>query len=359
LTRADLVDALVKTYRRLMDTPEVLRSRNRRDLILLARSFSVERWSRLRKDDLIETLGSKWVTSDDPGGRQQAVEAVKYGLTSSPAASESPEALPAGYGKTRLTLMPIDPYRIHAYWEIAPADLRAARHSLGDGAETATTVLRVHDVTGVNFDGTNARHMFDVEVGGAANWYLTLWSAGKSYVGDLGLRAPGGHFVPLVRSNIVHTPGPVPSDRREELWVEVSWRARPILRPARGSAPYREAKAFPVSGPPTPTPTDRGAATQNVLPGPPRVPAEKRPRRPAGPREAVLGETGVTPERQGLRAWPAEWRPAVSSHAEPQSLENRGDPGTPPAIGEGTTGSAPAGTWTTSPLGTQPLFGKG
>lgn len=360
LTRTDLVDALVATYRRLMDTPEALRSRTRRDLILLARALSVERRNRLRKDDLIESLELRWATSAESAGRRPAVERAKNGLTPSPEAWEDPKALPSGYGSTRLTLMPINPYRIHAYWEIALADLESARHSLGEGAESATTVLRVHDVTGINFDGTNARHMFDVEVGGAANWYLTLWSANRSYVGDLGLRAPGGHFVPLVRSNIVHTPGLVPSDRREELWVEVSWKARPILRPARGPAPYQEVKTFPRSGSPTTTPADRRAATQTILPGPPRVPAEKPPHRDAGPRNATDGETEVTSEgKEGLQAWPVEWRPAIPLQAEPEPPDRRRSPGSPPAIGERTTGSALAGTWTTSPLGTQPLFGRG
>ena len=34
--------------------------------------------------------------------------------------------LPEAYGKTRLVLLPVDPYLIHAYWEVAPEQLKEA-----------------------------------------------------------------------------------------------------------------------------------------------------------------------------------------------------------------------------------------
>ncbi len=96
------------------------------------------------------------------------------------------------------------------------------------------------------------------------------------------------------------------------------------------------------------------------------------------------GETEVTREGKGLRAWPVEWLPAVSWQVEAEPADHRGGPGTPPAIGEGIAGftlrgprpeaqgepegrqGTPgllgwrdlAGTWTTSPPGGHLLFGK-
>src|SRR5438552_6032799 len=38
--------------------------------------------------------------------------------------------LPESYGKTRLVVLAVDPYLIHAYWEIAPPELdEASRHA--------------------------------------------------------------------------------------------------------------------------------------------------------------------------------------------------------------------------------------
>ncbi len=53
--------------------------------------------------------------------------------------------LPAAYGKTRLVLLVVDPYLIHAYWEVASEKLRkvAAEQNKGvlrfyKGSDTAS-----------------------------------------------------------------------------------------------------------------------------------------------------------------------------------------------------------------------------
>jgi hypothetical protein len=106
-----------------------------------------------------------------------------------------PGELPASYGRNRLVLLPVDPYLLYAYWELA-----------GDAPPTAGArpVLRFEETPG---------RPFDVEVDLAAgNWYVHLWSAGKSYRAELGVRSEDGAFVSLAHSNTVQTPiaGPAP-----------------------------------------------------------------------------------------------------------------------------------------------------
>lgn len=219
LRKTELVDALVEAYRRLAESPATLRALKREDLLRLARALSVERRSRLRKRELVDAWLAKWTAWRSSAGAQEAVEAARDGLRCSSEGGEPQEALSSGYGKTRLVLMTIDPYRIHAYWEVVPADLAVARQTLGDEGEEAQTILRIYDVTAISFDGTNAWHTFDVTVGAASNWYLSLWSSGKSFLGEVGLRSPRGHFVPLARSNVTSTPSAGPSDCFEERWA--------------------------------------------------------------------------------------------------------------------------------------------
>jgi hypothetical protein len=106
-----------------------------------------------------------------------------------------PGELPTSYGRNRLVLLPVDPYLLYAYWELA-----------GDAPPTAGArpVLRFEETPG---------RPFDVEVDLAAgNWYVHLWSAGKSYRAELGVRSEDGAFVSLAHSNTVQTPsaGPAP-----------------------------------------------------------------------------------------------------------------------------------------------------
>jgi len=107
-------------------------------------------------------------------------------------------ALPDSYGETRLVLLVVDPHLVHTYWEVAPAKLREAQTRAGDSAEA---VLRFYEAAG----------SFDVNVDlGPRNWYVPLWSAGRSYYTDLGLKDAEGNFFQLARSNVVVTPRTLP-----------------------------------------------------------------------------------------------------------------------------------------------------
>jgi hypothetical protein len=139
-----------------------------------------------------------------------------------PALKELTE-LPSSYGHTRLTLMPVDPYHIHAYWEVTPHDYGAVMEHLGSERASAHWALRFYDVTYIDFDGTNAHSYFDQPVDlAASNWYVNLWSSEKTYCADIGARAPTGLFEPACRSNFVRTPrvGESPHYRPEWLRVE-------------------------------------------------------------------------------------------------------------------------------------------
>src|SRR3989442_9314602 len=91
--------------------------------------------------------------------------------------------------------------------EVTPESLRQAQHALGTEMEGARAVLRFYDISLIHFDGTNAHHTFDIDIGlEARNWYVHLWTAEKSYCADLGFVARAGRFHAITRSNVVHTP---------------------------------------------------------------------------------------------------------------------------------------------------------
>ncbi len=130
--------------------------------------------------------------------------------------------LPSSYGQTRLTLMGIDPFWIHAYWEVTPHDHEAVMAQLGSERTSAHWVLRFYDVTSIDFDGTNAHGYFDQPVDLAANnWYVNLWSSAKICCADIGARAPSGRFEPACRSNFVHTPRADESPHYRPEWLHV------------------------------------------------------------------------------------------------------------------------------------------
>jgi hypothetical protein len=128
--------------------------------------------------------------------------------------------LPASYGEDRIALLVRDPYWVHVYWDITRETLVRAKGQLRDEWYDARSVLRVHDVTGVDFDGKNSNSYFDIGIeGGATNWYINTRVPNRSYCVEIGLLAKSGRFVLLARSNVATTPRDAPSDVIDEKWM--------------------------------------------------------------------------------------------------------------------------------------------
>jgi hypothetical protein len=118
--------------------------------------------------------------------------------------------------------MTVNPYLLHVYWQISEEELVTFRHTLLESNADARPVLRFYDIPCILFDGTNARRIFDVEVDlRVMKWNVPIWSADKSYVIDLGYKAPDGRFYQIARSNVVNVPRAEPSRRIDERYLRV------------------------------------------------------------------------------------------------------------------------------------------
>jgi len=110
---------------------------------------------------------------------------------------ELAEILPKGYDEDSVTLMIVDPGKLFAYWEVQKDTVASHKGIL---------TLRVYDVTGVEFDGSNANSYSDIAVHERlGSWYLDVNSE-KEFIVDIGFINPAGVFVTVARSNKVSTP---------------------------------------------------------------------------------------------------------------------------------------------------------
>ena len=155
--------------------------------------------------------------------------------------SEEQFSIPSGYGDTRITLMVKDPWWLFAYWEVSPPTERAVRsqllpHEIAD----LQTVLRVYDVTDVEFPSQPAHHAFDISLSGlASNWYIHTNAPNRSFLVEIGLLTAAGRFLLLARSNRVTAPRFGPSDVIDEEWMitdEMYWKLFGCA-PGVGSSP--------------------------------------------------------------------------------------------------------------------------
>ncbi|GAB4326622.1 MAG: hypothetical protein Kow0059_23010 [Candidatus Sumerlaeia bacterium] len=137
--------------------------------------------------------------------------------------AEGPLVMPEEYGDTRIVALARDVRWAWAYWEIG--EHTRAQHGIPRGRHTRTLALRIYDVTGVAFDGTNAHLFFDIVINDlATSWYFETPEPNRTYCIDVGYYAPDGAYVTVARSNLFQTPRDTMSDQTGDAWMEVNER---------------------------------------------------------------------------------------------------------------------------------------
>ena len=183
-----------------------------------------------------------------------------------PAAPVEPADIPWSYGKDRVTAAAVDPNRLYVYWEVTDEAIERARAALGAAGGDAWLNLRVHDTTGLLFDGTNAHHSFDHGIGRSERqWFFHIGRPTSTVFVEIGLRARDGGFARIARSGRIDFPHPEPAPWTEPEWMTVVASTGDALLTGRGmpsppgAAPGTHAPA--VDG-------DFAAAPQSFMPIP-------------------------------------------------------------------------------------------
>lgn len=143
-------------------------------------------------------------------------------VTAAPPAMQSD--LPFSYNVTKIVLMVRDPYWAFTYWDLSGETASQVRQAFQEQYGRMKPVLRVYDVTDIDFNGSNAHSHFDIDVSlEARNWYINLGTPNRSYLVDLGLLGADGNFRLIARSNVVRTPRDGPSDVIDDQWMAIDF----------------------------------------------------------------------------------------------------------------------------------------
>lgn len=110
--------------------------------------------------------------------------------------------IPKKYDETQITALVRDPTWAYAYWEINKSQLCDIRR----GSKSGGLRLRVHDITDVDYDGTNSNSHFDIPIKSKDDhWYIHLPKPGSVYVLEL-IYLKNKRPCLLARSNAIRTP---------------------------------------------------------------------------------------------------------------------------------------------------------
>ena len=202
-----------------------------------------------------------------------AVLRIDRGRVAPPSAADEearaprPEHIPWGYGHDRITAMVVDPNRLYLYWELTDQAIEKARAGLGPAGKDAWLSLRVYDITGRIFDGTNSHSYFDIKVDRSdRQWFIHIGKPASTHLIEIGLKSIEGYFVKIVRSGRADFPRFEPSPDGTIDWLTVR-PGGPVGHPERGAPPSDAAGGGgppPLAGPPggTAGPGAQGAAAR-------------------------------------------------------------------------------------------------
>lgn len=224
-----------------------------RQLRKVASEYSVSRYSRMRKSQLlaaVQEAESKKISRQAERSleAQETVEAAKFELGQEDRTGgtlalvdEGLADLPGGYGESRVVLMPRDPQWAYAYWDISNEHKEDLRRQGGQ-----QLALRIYDVTDINLDHQSAHSLQEYPCDELAReWYLPIPVSDRDYIIDIGYRCGDGRWLVLARSARVHVPPVYPSDWIEDVFITVDFE-----EDLRGQTKYElvpPAKKMPLS----------------------------------------------------------------------------------------------------------------
>ncbi|MEH2320181.1 DUF4912 domain-containing protein [Nostoc sp.] len=202
-----------------------------RQLRKVASEYSISRYSRMRKSQLLgsiqEVQRSKTLLSPSRSlEAQETVEAAKFELGqedrtggSLADVDEGLADLPSGYGDSRIVLLPRDPQWAYTYWDVPNEHKQELRRQGGQ-----QLALRIYDVTEINIEYQSPHSIQEYPADELAReWYLPVPVSDRDYVIDIGYRAADGRWLVLARSARVHVPPVYPSDWIEDVFITVDF----------------------------------------------------------------------------------------------------------------------------------------
>lgn len=129
--------------------------------------------------------------------------------------------LPRGYGDTKIVIIPRDPLWFYAYWEVSHSAVNQLKNKIGENnLNCSRWILRVYDITDIDFNGTNSHKYFDITINTYAdNWYVNACEYNRVWVVDIGIVTPDGEFIAVARSNVLGLPKHGVSSITDEQWA--------------------------------------------------------------------------------------------------------------------------------------------
>jgi hypothetical protein len=135
-----------------------------------------------------------------------------------------------------VVILPKDPVWIFAYWEVSTYKFGELSRQYNSDFDPSAFAIRVYDVTGIDFNGSNAHKWFDIYANyDSLSCYINVGEYNRSLVVDVGFIIKG-KFVSVARSNVLTMPVCGISDIPDEFWGTLKFDFERFLKKNNGSS---------------------------------------------------------------------------------------------------------------------------
>jgi hypothetical protein len=108
-------------------------------------------------------------------------------------------------GKMQAKLIP--PRKAIFFWDSSDLPKQLFKFYFNISFDDLVQVIRIYDVTQIQFNGRNAHHFYDIPAPYQQGyWIVKGLFSNRSYLAEIGVKLTSGDFFPLLRSNLIRIP---------------------------------------------------------------------------------------------------------------------------------------------------------
>lgn len=101
----------------------------------------------------------------------------------------------------------VSPSKLALFWCPSELPKKLFQHYYNISFDNLVHVIRIYDVTLIEFNGQNAHHFYEIAIPFKQGyWFVKGLFSNRSYMAEVGVKLNGNKFFPLFRSNSVQTP---------------------------------------------------------------------------------------------------------------------------------------------------------
>lgn len=168
----------------------------------------------------VRSYWENWMCKQESGKINLDTTQTTLQDKSSSQASPSENTIPQIHGKMHAKLIP--PRKAMFIWDSSDLPKQLFQHYFNISFDKLVPVIRIYDVTQIQFNGKNAHHFYDISIPYEEGyWAVKGLFSNRSYLAEIGVKISNADFFPLLRSNSIRIPK-LENVLQNELYQDIS-----------------------------------------------------------------------------------------------------------------------------------------